>query len=217
LRGNVSFKNDQFSTKGGVKFPFKAPAHSNWNGEVAYRHENIFAGAEVKFDKAIRGAEETAEKDQPKDRLLYNLKGGYQAADQQFTITIENQLNKDKKTSGAVPILNIFGVNYLYALTSALKFGFGAAVERHNAKGTEVHAATEYKADKDSIFKSKFSLVNAPAADDREFRLAFALKQNVSDHVNVTVGADVNARALLGKANLGSTKPHSYGFEVKFQ
>jgi len=219
LKATAAYKNDQVSIKAGGKFPFKVLTHSNWNGEITYRHEDLFVGAEVKLDKAIRGGEETPEKDQPKDRILYNVKGGYHSGDHQFTIAVENQLNKDKKTSTQVPILNLFNVNYLYLISSALKFGFGASVERHSAKGTEIHASTEYKADKDSVFKFKSSFVNSAIADDREFRLGFALKQNVSEHVNVTVGADVNARALLGtgKSTLGSTKPHSYGFEVKFQ
>jgi hypothetical protein len=220
LKGSVAYKHDQFSGKAGVKFPFKVASYANWNGELTYRHDNLYAGAEIKFDKAIRGGPEVAEKDQPNDRTFWNIKGGYLSSDQQFVLAIENQLNKDKKTSGQVPILNLLNINYLYTLTSALKFGFGASVERHNAKGTELHAATEYKADKDSIFKSKFSVVNAPVADDRDFRLALTLKQNVSDRVNVTVGADINARALLGtpgKSTLGTTKPHSYGFELKFQ
>jgi len=92
-------------------------------------------------------------------------------------------------------------------------------VERNNVKGTEGSAAVEYKVDKDTVLKTKVTIVNAPNADDRELRFGVACKQNVSERVNVTVGADINARALLGapgKSNLGTTKPHSFGFEVKF-
>jgi hypothetical protein len=220
LKGSAAYKNDQVSVKAGVKFPFKVATHSNWNGELTYRHDRLYAGAELKYDLAIRGGPEVLEKDQPKDRSLWNLRGGYIAADQQFVLSVENQFNKDKKTTAQVPVLNLLNINYLYAITAALRFGFGASVERHNAKGTEFHAATEYKADTDSVFMGKVSVVNAPVPDDREFRLALALKQNLSERVNVTVGADINARALLGtpgKATLGTTKPHSYGFELKFQ
>jgi len=107
----------------------------------------------------------------------------------------------------------------LYTLSSALKFAFSASVERNNLKGTEVSAGGEYKVDKDTVCKGKFTVVQAPNPDDREFRLGLAVKQNVTERVNVTVGADINARALLGapgKVSLGSTKPHSFGFEVKF-
>jgi len=108
----------------------------------------------------------------------------------------------------------------LYTVSNAIKFAFGVSVERHNLKGTEVSAGGEYKVDKDTVVKGKFTVVQAAAPEDREFRLGLAAKQNVTERVNVTVGADVNARALLGapgKASLGSTKPHSFGFEVKFQ
>jgi len=97
----------------------------------------------------------------------------------------------------------------------------GVSVERGDVKGTEVHVGGEYKVDKDTTVKGKFSVVNATNVDDREFRIGVATKQNVTDRVSITVGADINARALIGspngKCSLGSTKAHSFGFEVKFQ
>jgi len=220
IKGSAAFKNEDFSVKAALKHPFKQPTHVNWSGEATYRHEKVFAGVSATFDQAVKG-KETPEKDQPKDKLNYNLKGGYVAHDQQFVISVENQPNKDKKTIAVSPILSIFSVNYLYVLSAALKFGFGASVEKKNLQGPAVHTSTEYKVDKDTVVKGKLSFVNSAAAEDRDIRLAVAVKQNVTERVNVTVGADINARALLqtprGPANLGSTKPHSFGFEVKFQ
>jgi len=220
IKGSASFKNDDFSVKAGIKYPFKQPTHANWTGEVTYRHDKMFGGVSLAYDQAIRG-KETPEKDQPVDKFNYCLKGGYIASDQQFIVAVENTQNKDKKTIAVSPVLSIFSVNYLYVLSSALKFGFGAAVEKKNLKGPEIHTSTEYKVDKDTVVKGKLSFVSAAAPEDRDVRVAVAVKQNVTERVNVTVGADINARALLqtprGPANLGSTKPHSFGFEVKFQ
>ena len=220
LKGSASFKNDDFAVKAGLKYPFKQPTHVNWSGEATYRHDKLYAGVSATFDQAVKG-KETAEKDQPKDKFNYNLKGGYVANDQQFVVSVENQPNKDKKTVAVAPVLSFFSVGYLYVLSSALKFGFGASVEKKNIKGPEVHTSTEYKVDKDTVVKGKLSFVNAAAPEDRDIRAAVAVKQNVTERVNVTLGADINARALLqtprGPANLGSTKPHSFGFEVKFQ
>jgi len=212
VKANVAYKNPQVSVKAGTKFPFKTATHVNYNGEVTLCHEKFFVGTDVRYDQAVRG--EVAEDKQPKDRQLYNVRGGYIENDLQFIAALENQLHKDKKT-----VLQLFNLNFLYSISNSLKFGFGFSVERNNVKGTEGSAAVEYKADKDTVFKTKFAIVNAPNADDREFRFGVACKQNVSERVNVTVGADINARALLGapgKSNLGTTKPHSFGFEVKF-
>jgi len=184
------------------------------SGEATYCHENLHAGVQVLYDRAIV----KSEKGQP-DKLLYNLKGGYIAKDQQLAASVEQEPNKDNKSSVNIPVLNIFSLQYLYTLTDTLKFGFGASVEKHSARGPEIHTATEYKVDKDTVIKSKFSFVNSSVADDRDFRVAVGLKQNVTERVNVTVGADLNARAILGtgKSTLGTTKPHSFGFDVKFQ
>jgi hypothetical protein len=213
LKGSASFKNDDVAVKVGVKYPFK-PSHVNYSGELTYHNDKIHAGVSATYDRA-------ANQDQDKDKFNYNIKAGYIAQDQQFVVSVENQPNKDKKTTAVSPVLSIFSVNYLYSLSSALKFGFGAAVEKKNLRGPEIHTSTEYKVDKDTVIKSKLSFVNSSAAEDRDVRLAVAVKQNVSERVNVTVGADINARALLqtprGPANLGATKPHSFGFEVKFQ
>jgi len=210
LKGHVAFKNDTFTTKAGLKYPFTVATHANWNGEVTFRHDNIHAGVDVRFDQDLHG--------EGKNRNLVNVKGGYIDGDQHFIVSVENQINKDKKTSTEHPLLNLFNVNYLYHLSSILKFGFGASVERANLKGTELHVSTEYKVDKDTSLKSKFSFVQAKT-EDREFRLAFAAKQNVTERVNVAVGADINARQLFGVpgGKTGASKPHSFGFEVKFQ
>jgi len=179
----------------------------------------LYSGLQVSYDKAIV-PKDVPENDAPKDKLLYNLKGGYLADDQQLIVSVENQLNKDKNTVATAPILNIFSLNYLYTISNALKFGFGASVEKQNVKGPELHTSTEYKVDKDTFVKTKVSLINSAVADDRDFRVAIGVKQNVTERVNVTVGADINARAVLatpGKSTLGTTKPHSFGFEVKFQ
>jgi len=140
----------------------------------------------------------------------------------QGIISAESQINRDKNTVAKTPIFHLFNFNFLYTVSSAIRVAFGATVERNNAKGVELSAAGEYKVDKDTVLKGKFSVVNADKADDREFRLGFAGKQNLSERVNVTVGADINARALLGTSGApagfpGTTKPHSFGFEVKFQ
>jgi len=67
--------------------------------------------------------------------------------------------------------------------------------------------------------KGKLSVIQAAKPEDKEFRVAVAAKQNVTERVTVTVGADINARAVLGAPGKGPAggKPHSFGFEVKFQ
>jgi hypothetical protein len=214
----ASYKNEQATAKAGVKFPFRDNTHVNWNGEVTVRHENIHAGADVRFDQAVPAA--NPEGEQPKDRFLYNFKAAYVTSEFQAMAHAEDQVNKEKTTLSKYPVYHLLNFNFLYAVTSAIKFGFGASVERNNARGVELSAGGEYKVDKDTVVKGKFSVVQAAKPDDREFRIGLAAKQNLSERVNVTVGADVNARALLGApggASLGATKPHSFGFEVKFQ
>jgi len=222
VKGQLAFKNSQFSAKGGAKFPFKPNSHMNCNGELTFRHDNIHAGADIRYDKAIVAVPaEGAEKPKPlADRLLYNVKLGYLTDQLQVVAFVEDQMNKEP--NAATPIFHTFNMNFLYTLTSAIKLGFGFSVERNNEKPVEISAAGEYKVDKDTSLKGKFSVVNAKVADDREFRLGLALKQNVTERVNVTVGADLNTRAILGTPGNpasapGSTKPHSFGFEVKFQ
>jgi hypothetical protein len=130
LKGSAAFKNDDFAVKAGLKYPFKQPTHVNWSGELTYRaSDKVYAGVSATFDQAIRG-KETPEKDQPKDKFNYNFKGGYITNDQQFVASIENQQNKDKKTAIISSVLSFFSVNYLYSLSSALKFGFGASLRR---------------------------------------------------------------------------------------
>jgi hypothetical protein len=61
IKGSASFKNDDFSVKAGIKYPFKQPTHANWTGEVTYRHEKMFGGVALAYDQAMRG-KETPEK-----------------------------------------------------------------------------------------------------------------------------------------------------------
>jgi len=218
VKASATYKHEMATLKAGVKFPFKDNTHVNWNGELTVRHENVYAGADIRFDQAVP-APSAAEGEQPKDRLLCNFKAGYVTPDFQVLAYAEDQVNKDKGTLAQFPILHILSFNFLCAFSNAIKFGFGASVERNNIRGVELNAGGEYKVDKDTVVKGKFSVVQAQKADDREFRLGLAAKQNITDRVNVTVGADVNARAMLGTpgTTLGNTKPHSYGFEIKFQ
>jgi len=222
VKGSVAYKNSQVSVKAGAKFPFKQNAHVNCNGELTIRHDDIHVGVDVRYDKAVVAAvPEGGEKpkDVPQDRMLPNVKLAYLTEPLQVVASVEDQLNRDKATSAKTPVFHLFNLNFLYTFSSAIKLGFGASVERSNAKGVEIAAGSEYKVDKDTVLKGKFSVVNAPAPEEREFRLGVAMKQNVTERVNVTVGADLNARALLapGSAAPGTTKPHSFGFEVKFQ
>jgi len=222
VKGQLAYKNSQVSVKGGAKFPFKQNAHVNCNGELTFRHDDIHVGVDIRFDKAVVAAALEGEKpkDLPSDRVLYNVKLGYLTDPLQVVASVEDQLNRDKATSAKTPVFHLFNLNFLYTLSSAIKLGFGASVERNNAKGVEIAAGSEYKLDRDTVLKGKFSVVNAIAPEDKEFRLGVALKQNVTDRVNVTVGADLNTRQLLGtpgSAAPGTSKPHSFGFEVKFQ
>jgi len=220
LKGSVAFKNDFISTKAGVKYPFKVKTHVNWNGEVVFRYpENLYWGADLRYDSAVRGPAETAEADQPKDQFFWNAKAGVVLESNQFHIGFENLANKDKKTNKANPVLSTFNVGFFQAVNESIKVAFGFSAELKNVKGIEFNAGSEYKVDKDTSLKGKFGFVGAKDAADREFRLGLGVKQTVSEHAVVTVGADVNARSLLGgpNVNLGSTKPHSFGFEVKFQ
>jgi len=215
VKGSVAYKHPQVTVKVGAKVPLKQNTHVNYNAEATFKHENFHVGADVRFDQAVRG--EAVEVHQLHDRALYNVRGGYLSDSQHFVLSVENQLHRDKKT-----ILNLFAVNYLYFVSYLVRFGFAASVERNNLRGTEVAVGGEYKVDKDTTLRGKFTVVQAIKEEDREFRVGLAAKQNLSDRVNVTVGADINARALLGapnhhKLNLGTTKPHSFGFEVKFQ
>jgi len=218
VKGSALYKNEHVHVKGGLKFPFsKNATHANFTGELSLRRDSLHGGVDIKYDHpfpAIEGKELNSE------RRLISFKGGYLSKEQQVVASIESQVNKDKKTVDKAPYLSILNVFYLYSISDILKFGFGASLEKQNLKGTEVHAATEYKVDKDTLVKSKFSFVHSQVPDNREFRISLAAKQNVSEHVNVTVGADINARALIGtpgKNTLGNTKPHSFGFEIKFQ
>jgi len=218
VKATGSYKHEQATVKAGVKYPFKDNTHVNWNGEFTLRHEDVHAGADIRFDQAVPAA--SPEGEQPKDRFLYNFKAAYVTPDFQAMAHAEDQVNKEKTTVAKFPVFHLLNFNFLYAVTSAIKFGFGASVERNNARGVELSTGGEYKVDKDTVVKGKFSVVQAPKPEDREFRIGVAAKQNLTERVNVTVGADINARALLGApgaASLGTTKPHSFGFEVKFQ
>jgi len=212
VKSSINYKHSQVAVKAGVKYPFKTSTHINWNGELTVKaHEKIYAGASALYDQAVKGE---GVGDHPSDRKLYNVKAGYIDTYQQAIVSFENQLAKDKKT-----IYELFNFFYSYTLSSAIKFAVGATVERKNLKGTELHVAGEYKVDKDTVVKGKVSVIQAAKPEDKEFRVAIATKQNVTERVNVTVGADINARALLGAPGKiqSSGKPHSFGFEVKFQ
>jgi len=214
VKASSSYKHEQGTIKAGVKFPFKDDTHVNWNGEMTVCQDNIHAGVAAQYDQAVPGQGE----EQVKDRILMNYKAGYLTPAFQAVVFAEDQVNKDKATSTAAPLLHLLNFNFLYSVTEAIKFGFGTTIERDNVRGTEVNAGGEYKVDKNTTVKGKFSVVQSPKPDDREFRLGFAVKQNLTERINVTVGADLNARAMLGTpTSLGSTKPHSFGFEVKFQ
>jgi len=217
VKGNASFKNDAVALKGGVTLPFsKTATHTKITGELTVRHENLFGGVDVKYDYPLPAPEGKVQS----ERRLISVKGGYISEEQQAVASLETQINKDKTTSEKNPYLSILNMFYLYSISDALKFGFGVSVEKQNLKGIEVHAGTDYKIDKSTSVKSKFSFVSASTPDNRDFRIGLAAKQNVSERVNVTVGADINARSLIGtpgKSTLGNTKPHSFGFEIKFQ
>jgi len=214
VKASGSYKHDQATVKGSVKLPFKDNTHVNWTGEVTVRKDDWHAGTDVRFDQAVPGTGS----DVPSNRVLLNFKAGYVTPAFQATVFAEDQLNKDKESSAKFPVLHLLNFNFLYSLSDAVKFGFGATVERNNARGVEVSAGGEYKVDKDTSLKGKFTVVQTPKPDDREFRVGLSAKQNLSNNVNVTVGADLNARAILGTpGSLGTSKPHSFGFEVKFQ
>jgi predicted porin len=211
-KGNASFKNDLVHVKGGVEYPFTG-THVKLAGEISVRHDQVHIGVDAKYDKAHQPSETS------KDKLALGLKGGYVSKEQQLVVSFENQPNSDKKTSKTIPHWNIFGLSYLHSLSEYLRFGFGIAVEQQNNKPTEVHVATEYKVDKELTLKKKISFVAAKDAENRELRVVVAAKQNLNERVSVTVGADINARAVLGThgKSISGTKPHSFGFEVKFQ
>jgi len=214
VKASTSYKHDQGTLKAGVKFPFKENNHVNWNGELTVRHEDIHAGVDVRYDQAMVGKPEN---DAPKDRWLFNFKAGYITPKFQAVVFAEDQINKDKATA-STPVLHLLNFNFLYSVTDAVKFAFGSSVERNNVRGVELNAGGEYKVDANTVVKGKFTVVQSPKPDEREFRLGLAAKQNLTERVNVTVAADLNARAILGTpSSLGSTKAHSFGFEVKFQ
>jgi len=220
FKGTVAYKNEHVSLKGGVKYPFKLKTHVNFNAEAVICYPAfLFWGADVRYDTAVRGPPETPENDQPKDQYFLSGKAGAVVDSNQVTVSFENAANKDKKTSKANPVLSTFNLGYFQTVNDAIKVAFGFSAEIKNVKGIEFTAGGEYKVDKDTSLKGKFGLVGAKESADREFRLGLGVKQNVSEHAVVTVGADINARSLLGGppgVNLGG-KPHSFGFEVKFQ
>jgi len=215
VKAAASYKHEQVTGKVGVKFPFKDNTYVNWNGEATLHHENVHAGFDIRYDQAVPSSK--AEGEQPKDRLLYNLKAAHITPEFQALVFAEDQVNKDKVTSAKTPILHLLNFNFLYTVSSLVKFGFGTVVERNNVRGAELNAGGEYKVDKDTVVKGKFSVVQAPKPEDRDFRVAIAAKQNITEHVNVTVGADINVRDLLVAPGGLGTKPHSFGFDVKFQ
>jgi len=222
LKGQASFKNSQVTAKTGAKFPFKENTHVNCNGEFTFRHDNIHVGTDIRYDHAVNAhAEEGAAKakDALENRMLLNFKAGYLTDQIQVVVSAEDQINRDKATSAKTPVYHFLNFNVLYALSSAVKAGFGLTLERTQAKGAEIHAGGEYKVDRDTVLKGKFGVVNADKEDDREFRISLAAKQNITERMNVTMGCDVNARAIpTGKGGFpGATKPHSFGFEIKFQ
>jgi len=219
LKPSIAFKNDLFSAKAGFKYPFKLKTHINWNGEVVFRYpDHLFWGVDLRHDTAVRGTVDTPEADQPTDQFFWNAKAGISLDTHHIHVGFENVANKDKKTNKANPSLHNLNVGFFQTVSESIKVAWAFSAEVKNVKGIEFNAGGEYKVDKDTLLKSKFSFAGAKDPVDREFRFGLGVKQTVSEHTTVTVGADVNARSLLGgpNINLGSTKPHSFGFEVKF-
>jgi len=220
LKVNGAFKNDNVSIKAGVKYPFKVKSHVNYNGELTFRYPDyLYWGADVRYNSAIPGPSTLSVSEQPVDQHFWNAKVGFISEDHQINIALEQSENKDKKTQKANPVLQTLNLGFFQTINESLKLAFGFTAERANVKGIEFATAGEYKVDKSTSLKSKFSVVGAKDEADKEFRLGLAVKQLVAEHATVTVGADINARALLGgpQAEVGSSKPHSFGFEIKFQ
>jgi len=215
-----AFKNEHVSAKLGAKYPFKVKSHVNFNGELTFRYPDyLYWGVDLRYNSAIRGPIELSESEQPVDQHFWNAKVGLISDAHHINIAFEETENKDKKTLKASPVLKTLNLGFFQTINESIKLAFGFTAEMKNVKGIEFATAGEYKVDKNTALKGKFTVIGAKDEADREFRLGLAVKQLVAEHATVTVGADVNARGLLGgpQAELGSSKPHSFGFEVKFQ
>jgi len=181
--------------------------------------ENLFWGVDLRYDHAVRDTDlRTAEADQPKNQFFWNAKAGIASPHgYQSHLAIENGVNRDKKTNKDFPTLSTISFNFFQEVSTAVKFATSFALEQRNVVGPRAHVGGEYKVDKDTAVKGKFGVGWADKEANREFRLGLGVKQQVSEHASITVGADINARALLGghHVDLGNTKPHTFGFELK--
>jgi len=215
VKSSVAFKNDLVSTKAGVKYPFKSKTYVNWNGEVVFRYpEFLFWGVDIRFDSAVRGTSDTHESEQPKNQIFWNARTGYVSDKNHVTVGFENVANKDKKTSKHNPALSTVSVNLFRVVNESFKIAFGVNHEIKQVKGTEINVGGEYKLDKHTSLKGKLAIVEAKDSGDREVRLGLAAKQSLTENSVVTLGADINTRALWPQ-QVGSTKPTSLGFEIK--
>jgi len=101
------------------------------------------------------------------------------------------------------------GGTYYQKVTDSTTVASTFEVDRLSKESPGASVAGEYKYASDTTFKGKFGVTPT-----KDFRLGAALQQNWTSAATVTIGADLNALALLG-TNKGAA--HSFGFEVKLK
>jgi len=209
----LAYKSENLGVKAGVKYPFHVNSFANLNAEAVFRYpENVFWGVDIRYDVPVRDPDTKSEL--KKTTHFWNAKASYVAELFQATVHLENVSNRGK-TADDHPTLSLLHLSLLQHVNLSTKFAAGLSVEQKNLQGAGIALATEHKVDKDTVLKGKLAVTWADAPNDREFRVALGAKQQVSEHAAITLGADINTRAILGSAT-GSTKPHSFGFEIKW-
>jgi len=192
LKGSTAFKNKTFNTKLGIAYPLDKPPKAA--GEVVFNYPSpIHFGVYGEYDTA---------------KHLFNWSAAitYVTAVYQGHLFFKNR----RHSSNEEDIL--FGVGWLQELSSNWKFAVNFVVSnnREAAEPTCV-IASEGKIDVDTTLKGKIAVKAAKKTTD--CRVGLALKQKINSHLTVTIGSDLNARALLNQGLEG--EGHSLGFEIK--
>jgi hypothetical protein len=107
----------------------------------------------------------------------------------------------------------LLGAGWFQKASAALKVAARASTDVKGAVGHGATLASEYKFDDLTTLKSKVSLQTfTDESKPAEARVSLGLKQLLSANFTATLGADVNARQLLGSNSGGD---HTFGLELK--
>jgi len=186
-----AYRNDSFSFKGKLAYPFapKKPIKANVEGVFqVVSNTNVGFGVDVTLEGEVA-------------RIKTDAVVAYTTKENQF----KGLFRYDVYESTV-----LWGLSYFQKISERTSWALDITTDGNPAKST-FSVGTEHKVDDFTTLKGKWILKQT---DKTDYRFGVALRQKITPFVTATFGADLNPRNFLG-SNEGDA--HSFGLEIKLQ